>query len=408
MEGIEIRKHWDSINGRMTLLLRNGPEAVSCLTVEDTYPESITGILCFARSAGAIPTASAARGKITWRLTGLKPGEVRELVYTALSPEALRNPAVKKCPGDRDFALLESMKDVSLKLSLEDLTTDPISKIPPAKSRIEMPEAKPEIVEGHKTGRCTVISVGAGKGGTGKTTFSINLGIALAEAGHDTVLMDADVSMSNLASYAGIEVSGLQATLHDVMAGEAEPEKAVYRAFHDRLRIVPSGMSIGGFLKMDRNLLGDIIDHFSRGADYIVIDTPAGYNKEVALSLKASDFLVLVLNPDEGSMIDGLKVQEMAHILEVRVPGIVLNRYDMKGHRYSKSQIEEYFGTPVIAMIPEDENLRRKDKVPLMIADPDSRAAQEIHKVVETVTGRKRSMPQTKPFSVRLMEALFK
>ena len=412
--GIEVRKYWDATGGRMVIILRNGGQFVSQAVVEDTYPEDIAGMLCFARSGGVAPVASASAGKITWRVAGLKPGEVRELVYTSLTSQVLRDPASKKRPNDRDAALLSGMSSLPPRLIFEDTATDPIAKIPPPEVSTPVPKP-PEIPAGParappvagKAG--TVISVGAGKGGTGKTTFSINLGIALAEMGFDTVLLDADTSMSNMASYMGIDVQSMKATLHEVLSGKAAPDKAVYRAFSDRLRIVPSGLSIAGFLGMDRNLLGDVIGHFSKDADFIVIDTPAGYNKEVALSLYASDYLLLVLNPDEGSMIDGLKVQEMARILDVRVPGIVLNRYDMTGHQYSRSQIEQYFGTPVIAMVPEDGEMRRKDKVPAILANPCSRASKEIYHVAETISGRKRDMqPAVRPFATRLMEALFK
>jgi septum site-determining protein MinD len=277
-------------------------------------------------------------------------------------------------------------------------------RLVPAKTAAE-PVVAPE--PGRKAGR--VLTIGAGKGGTGKTTFSINLAIALADLGFETVLLDADASMSNLGPYMGIDVQSMKATLHEVLAGEAEPEKAVYRAFSERLRIVPSGLSVAGFLKMDRGLLADVIRHFSAGADYIVIDTPAGYNREVALSLKSSDDLLLVLNPDEGSLIDGLKVQEMARILGVNVAGIVLNRYDMKGHQYSKVQVEAYFGSEVIALLPEDGNVRRKDRLPVVLASPGSRTAQEIMKVARLVSGRRNEPAQApKPFATRLMEALFK
>jgi septum site-determining protein MinD len=214
--------------------------------------------------------------------------------------------------------------------------------------------------------------------------------------------------MSNLGPDMGIDVQSMKATLHGVLAGEAEPEKAVYRAYGERLRIVPSGLSVAGFLKMDRGLLSDVIGHFSAGADYIVIDTPAGYNREVALSLKSSDDLLLVLNPDEGSLIDGLKVQEMARILGVNLPGIVLNRYDMKGHQYSKAQVEAHFGSEVIAMLPEDGNVRRKDRLPVVLASPGSRTAQEIQKVARLISGRDAPVQTTRPFATRLMEALFK
>jgi septum site-determining protein MinD len=218
--------------------------------------------------------------------------------------------------------------------------------------------------------------------------------------------MDADTSMSNLSTYIGMDPKKLQATLHEVLAGEAEPDKAVYKAFNERLRVVPSGLSIEGFLKMDRELLKDVIEYFSRDADFIVIDTPAGYNKEVALSLLASDHLVLVLNPDEGSVTDGLKVQEMARILGVNVLGIVLNRYDMKSPQFSKAQIEEHFGTQVIAMLPDDPNVRRKDKTPVVLASPSSRMAAETYRVAEIISGHKEA--QSPSFVSRLMDALFR
>ena len=288
----------------------------------------------------------------------------------------------------------------------------PAAEATPPEVRIEPPEMKvqPEIkvispgIKTEKHG--VVIAVGAGKGGTGKTTFSINLGVALSENGFRTVLMDADASMSNLSTYIGMDPEKMQTTLHDVLAGEAEPDKAVYKVFNERLRVVPSGLSIEGFLKMDRELLKDVIEYFSRDADFIVIDTPAGYNKEVALSLIASDHLILVLNPDEGSMTDGLKVQEMARILGVNVLGIVLNRYDMKCPQFSKAQIEEHFGTPVIAMLPDDPNVRRKDKTPVVLAAPSSRMAVETYRVADIISGHKEA--QSPSFVSRLMDALFR
>ena len=406
-----VVKRWDREKGWMTLLVRNGSSPSAGLAVEDSYPESLAGILCFARSGNVSPAATAAAGKINWQLAGLRPGEVRELIYTALAPAVLHDPAAPKRPSPQDHALLEAAKGLPARLLVDDSGSQEASAMPAEPEPAPLPPLEPETAAAPaapREGPGKVISIGAGKGGTGKTTFSINFAIALADLGFDTVLIDADASMSTLAPYLGIDVQSLKATLHEVLAGEAEPEKAVYRAFGDRLRIVPSGLSIAGFLKMDRGLLAAVIGHFSAGADFVVIDTPAGYNREVALALKASDALVLVLNPDEGSMIDGLKVQEMARILGVNVQGIVLNRHDMKGYQYSKAQVEAYFGTPVVAMLPEDANARRKDHVPLVIASPGSRAAQEVVKVARLASGREASAPVQKPFASRLMEALFR
>jgi septum site-determining protein MinD len=390
-----LTKYWDEKRGRMSLLLKNGERPLRDVTIEDAYPASITGILCFAKSGGIAPVASASDGKITWKVANMGPGEVKELIYTALTRDALDGMAPAK-PTAPDAALLSSMASRSPAMSTGEaavtVVEKPLTEVPAEKAPAEK--------------RSVVIAVGAGKGGTGKTTFSINLGVALAEMGYNTILMDADASMSDLSTYIGMDPRSLKATLHEVLAGEAGPDKAIYRAFNDHLRVVPSGLSIEGFLKMDRSLLKDVIEYFSRDADFIVIDTPAGYNKELALSLAASDHLILVLNPDEGSMTDGLKVQEMARILGVNILGIVLNRYDMKNSFFSRPQVEAQFGSPVIAMLPEEPGVRRKDRVPSVLADPSGKMASETYHVAEMLSGTK-APAGNKSFVSRLMLALF-
>ena len=43
-----------------------------------------------------------------------------------------------------------------------------------------------------------VYTIASGKGGTGKTTVSVNLGTMLAQLGKETFLMDADIGMANV------------------------------------------------------------------------------------------------------------------------------------------------------------------------------------------------------------------
>jgi hypothetical protein len=63
----------------------------------------------------------------------------------------------------------------------------------------------------------------------------------------------------------------------------------------------------------------------------------------------------------------------------------------------------------VIALLPDDGNVRRKDRLPVVLASPGSRTAQEIMKVARLVSGRT-AVPAEPPktFTTRLMEALFK
>ncbi len=103
-----LTKYWDEKRGRMALLLKNGERPLRDITVEDKYPASIAGILCFAKAGGIAPMASASDGKITWKVANMGPGEVKELIYTSLTRDALEGSGSKK-PTAADAALLSSM-----------------------------------------------------------------------------------------------------------------------------------------------------------------------------------------------------------------------------------------------------------------------------------------------------------
>lgn len=68
-----------------------------------------------------------------------------------------------------------------------------------------------------------VILVSSGKGGTGKTMFSVNLGALLAEKGYKTILLDMDMGLRNMDLYLGME-NKVVYNIMDVMSGDL-PDK---------------------------------------------------------------------------------------------------------------------------------------------------------------------------------------
>ena len=63
-----------------------------------------------------------------------------------------------------------------------------------------------------------VIVVASGKGGTGKTMFSVNLGATLAKMGRSVVMIDLDMGLRNLDLYFGLE-NNVVYDVHDVLTG---------------------------------------------------------------------------------------------------------------------------------------------------------------------------------------------
>ena len=86
-------------------------------------------------------------------------------------------------------------------------------------------------------------TIASGKGGTGKTTCTINLGASLAKLGLETFIMDADIGMANIGLLLGLEDAPI--TIHEVLAGKAKLEETIQVMCRTRERTVaaPEGGS---------------------------------------------------------------------------------------------------------------------------------------------------------------------
>ena len=72
----------------------------------------------------------------------------------------------------------------------------------------------------------TIIAVVSGKGGTGKTSFTASVGIALAEMGYRTLALDCDITLRNLDMALGLSDSTTM-DFSDVLAGRCSLDEAV-------------------------------------------------------------------------------------------------------------------------------------------------------------------------------------
>ena len=168
----------------------------------------------------------------------------------------------------------------------------------------------------------TLVAVGSGKGGVGKTTVSVNLSIALSQLGYKIGLLDADVYGPNVPL-----MMGIRDTPH---------------AIGDRIQPLEQYgiklMSMGFLNPGDKPLiwrgpmLNSVIQQFLRGVDWgeldcLVIDLPPGTG-DVQLSLIQTAPVtgaIVVTTPSEVSLEDARKAVQMFRQVRVPVLGIVEN-----------------------------------------------------------------------------------
>lgn len=232
----------------------------------------------------------------------------------------------------------------------------------------------------------TVYTICSGKGGAGKTLFTVNAGTVLAQLGFKTLLMDCDIGMANLNLVITLETR-TEVSLHDVLAEKAEVHEAINHTPYG-VDVLPSGLSIAGFKQADpeklRDVMGQIVDEY----DYILIDSPAGISKEAVVPLAVCDEAILIINPELTSITDALKTKLLTEIVGRKVKGVVINRaLGLKGE-LGVSKIEELLEVGVLGVIPNDKSIVKAAalKVPVVIKEPDSPAAKKIKEIVKKLT----------------------
>ena len=96
-----------------------------------------------------------------------------------------------------------------------------------------------------KPGRTRTIALMNQKGGVGKTTTTVNLGAALADAGHRVLLVDLD-PQAHMTLHVGVDSQVLEHTVYDLLVdAQLTVEQVIYPVTH-RLALLPSEVNLAG------------------------------------------------------------------------------------------------------------------------------------------------------------------
>jgi septum site-determining protein MinD len=229
-------------------------------------------------------------------------------------------------------------------------------------------------------------TIASGKGGTGKTTLTANLGTALAQYGRATCIVDIDMGMANLGLVLGLDETPV--TLHEVLAGKAPVQDAIYEGPYG-LTVVPSGMSLQGFQNADPQRLQDVVRDLTDRCEFLIFDAPAGIGTDAIISLTVADEVLLVVNPEISSLVDALKIKILTEMIGGTIGGAILNRATLEKSDVNQRKIEEILGVQVIDTVPEDANVRRAaaTRTPVVVRSPGSESAKAFRRIAATLAG---------------------
>ncbi|MDK8180712.1 MinD/ParA family protein [Paenibacillus sp. UMB4589-SE434] len=151
--------------------------------------------------------------------------------------------------------------------------------------------------------RTRVITVTSGKGGVGKSNFTLNFAMMLQEAGYRTLIFDADIGMANIDVLIGSPAS---VNLYHVLSGMKRLEDIV-QIGPKGIHYVPGGSGFQDLLNMPEESLESFLSELENWAeryDVILFDTGAGLSKETIRFVMAADETFVITTPEPTAIAD--------------------------------------------------------------------------------------------------------
>ncbi|HHY93013.1 MAG TPA: MinD/ParA family protein [Firmicutes bacterium] len=241
--------------------------------------------------------------------------------------------------------------------------------------------------------RSRTIAITSGKGGVGKTNFTVNLGLALREQGRTVTIFDADLGLANVDIILGIAPPY---TLAHVARGERTFAEVAYETHN--LKVVAGGSGIEELAELPAAELTRLVQEAAQlNSDFFLIDTGAGISRHVISMALAAQEVVVVTTPEPPALTDAYA---LIKVLARRSPALtlhlVVNRVQSlsEGERVAQSfqrVVAEFLDTRVnhLGSIPEDGAVRLSvsRQEPLLCSHPEAVAALQVRRIAARLTG---------------------
>lgn len=231
-----------------------------------------------------------------------------------------------------------------------------------------------------------IIALANQKGGVGKTTTSVNLGAALAQAGQRVLLVDID-AQGNATSGSGIDKSELERDSYDVIVDNVSLRDVIVPT--DNYDLVPATIQLSGaeieLADKDareyrlKTALATVNDDY----DFILIDNPPALGLLTVNAFTAADAILIPVQTEFyaleglGQLLNTIELVRQQFNAELDIAGILLTMYDGRTNlaKQVAEEVRQYFGDKVYdTVIPRTVRLSEAPSYGQAIIDFDPRS----------------------------------
>lgn len=256
------------------------------------------------------------------------------------------------------------------------------------------------------------IAITSGKGGVGKTSLAVNLGLLMAGNGHRVALLDGDMGLANVDVLLGMTP---KFTLRHVVEGQKELVEIMLRG-PNGLYVIPASRGVEAMAHLpvaERAQLLGRLEQLEGLIDILLIDTAAGISPNVLSLILAADEAIVVTVPEPTAITDAYAIIKVLsrHRADLRA-GILMNMVE------GISQAEELFDqlrriirhflkveVRFTGHVLRDECVGRAvcEQKPFSVCFPYARASRSLHELAKSLAAPSQHAPHPEPFWGRMI-----
>ncbi|WP_234397008.1 MinD/ParA family protein [Bacillus massiliglaciei] len=245
--------------------------------------------------------------------------------------------------------------------------------------------------------RARTLAVASGKGGVGKSNFSLNFALSLAQKKERVLLFDMDIGMGNIDILLGEHSSR---SIIDFFEKDCSLEEIMSYG-PEGISIINGGSGLTQLFSLDETRLSKFSSAFSfleEKFDYIIFDMGAGITNDSVKFLLCVDELIVVSTPEPTSVMDAYSVMKYIHSVSSSLPFyLVCNRAKSPSEgrvtaEKLKSAMHKFLQKDVTALgfLPDDEAVGKAviNQIPFLLFKPEAAVSRAMSALAEKYRNR--------------------
>ncbi|GGF80188.1 site-determining protein [Paenibacillus albidus] len=239
-------------------------------------------------------------------------------------------------------------------------------------------------------GSARIITVCSGKGGVGKSNFTLNFALTLKSMGKKVLLFDADIGMANIDVLMGVSA---RYNLYHLLKREADIDQVIHIG-PGSLPFIAGGSGMDELFSLseaDLNYFTAQIGQIADTMDFILFDTGAGISKETLKFITSADECFVVTTPEPTAITDAYALMKVVHNSHPEVPfrlivnqagdereaSLTSDKIRMAATRFLQLDI------PFLGYISSDAHVVQavKKQTPFSLAYPNSTASKDVQRL---------------------------